>query len=107
MIDNIAPKALFEKLACHEANIVLLDVREPWEYDIAHIEPSILIPMNTIPDKLETLEKSKKIVCICHHGVRSYQVATYLEAEGFSDVMNLTGGIHAWSLEVDSSIKQY
>jgi rhodanese-related sulfurtransferase len=107
-MNNITPKALFEKLPfINQANILLVDVREPWEFEIAHIVQSILIPMNTVPDKLALLDKSKQIVCICHHGVRSYQVAAYLEANGFSDVINLTGGIHAWSLEIDLSMSQY
>ena len=86
---------------------VLLDVREPWEFEICHIPESVLIPMNTIPDNLSSLDKSLPIVCICHHGVRSQQVGHFLERQGFDGVINLDGGIHAWACEVDSAMPTY
>ncbi len=86
---------------------VLLDVREPWEYQTCHIEGSVSIPMNTIPGQLEQLDRDASIVCICHHGARSMRVAHFLEANGFTQVTNLTGGIHAWALQVDTAMPTY
>ena len=85
----------------------LLDVREAWEFEIGHIEGSQLIPMNSIPEKINELDKTRSIVCICHHGMRSYQVAYFLEQNGFTQMINLTGGVDAWSHEVDSSLPTY
>jgi rhodanese-related sulfurtransferase len=86
---------------------VLLDVREPAEYRTCHIDGSLLMPMNTVPDQLETLEKDTPIVCICHHGARSMRVAQFLERNGFTHVTNLTGGVHAWALQVDPAMATY
>jgi rhodanese-related sulfurtransferase len=86
---------------------VLLDVREPWEYQRCHLEGSTLMTMNTIPARIDDLDEDAEIVCICHHGARSMQVAAFLERNGFSKVTNLTGGIHAWALQVDGSMPTY
>jgi len=86
---------------------LLLDVREPWEFEICHIEGSRLIPMNSIPQKLSELDKDQSIVCICHHGMRSWQVAAFLEKNGFTQVINLNGGVDAWATEVDAAMRTY
>ncbi len=86
---------------------VLLDVREPWEYQTCQISGSVSIPMNTIPAHLEQLDRNAMIICICHHGVRSLRVASFLESNGFDQVTNLTGGIHAWALQVDTKMPTY
>lgn len=88
-------------------NPILLDVREPWEFETCHIAGSQLVPMNTVPANTTELEAGRPIVCICHHGVRSMHVATYLEQQGFSRVINLTGGVHAWAQQVDGSMPTY
>jgi rhodanese-related sulfurtransferase len=85
----------------------LLDVRENWEYETCHIAGSTLMPMQTIPARIDDLDEEAAIVCICHHGARSLNVAAFLEHHGFSKVSNLTGGIHAWAVQVDSSMPQY
>ena len=85
----------------------LLDVRENWEYDTCHIAGSTLMPMNTIPGRIDDLDEDAEIVCICHHGARSMQVAAFLERNGFGKVINLTGGIHAWAVQVDSNMPKY
>ena len=85
----------------------LLDVREGWEYDTCHIEGSTLMPMQTIPARIDDLDEDAEIVCICHHGARSMQVAAFLERQGFAKVTNLTGGIHAWALQVDGTMPRY
>ncbi len=86
---------------------LLLDVREPWEYQICHIDGSQSVPMNTIPATVAHLDKDTPTVCICHHGMRSMQVALFLEQHGVSDVINLTGGVDAWAMKVDSSMPTY
>jgi rhodanese-related sulfurtransferase len=86
---------------------VLLDVRENWEFDTCHIDGSVLIPMNTIPGRIDDLDEDADIVCICHHGARSLNVAAFLERNGFGKMVNLTGGIHAWALQVDGTMAKY
>lgn len=86
---------------------VLLDVREPWEVNICHIDGSINIPMQQIPERLQELDDETDIVCICHHGMRSAQVAMFLERHGFTRLHNLTGGVAAWAASVDPSMPQY
>lgn len=91
----------------HEPQLLLLDVREPNEFEYASIENSVLIPLNQIPQKLAELNPQQEIVVICHHGVRSSQACMYLVNSGFEYVANLTGGIDAWSCECDSSVPRY
>jgi rhodanese-related sulfurtransferase len=86
---------------------VLLDVREPWEFQTCHIAGSQAMPMRTVPAHLAELDADAPLVCICHHGGRSLQVAAFLEQHGFSQVSNLTGGVHAWALQVDSAMPTY
>ena len=89
------------------AKLLLLDVREPWEFETCHISASQNIPMRTIPAQLDNLDVNSHIVCICHHGGRSMQVANFLEQHGFKHVTNLTGGVHAWAQLVDNSMPTY
>ncbi|HZW14056.1 MAG TPA: rhodanese-like domain-containing protein [Noviherbaspirillum sp.] len=86
---------------------VLLDVREPWEFQTCHIEGSVPMPMQSVPARMQELEEDAPIVCICHHGARSMSVAAFLERNGFTQVTNLTGGVHAWALQVDNSMPTY
>ena len=86
---------------------VLLDVREPWEYEKARIEGATLIPMREIPGRIAEVDEDSVIVAICHHGGRSMQVAMYLEKQGFKRVHNLVGGIDAWSRTVDPAVPLY
>lgn len=85
----------------------LLDVREPWEFDICHIAGSKHIPMRAIPARIGELDAEKEIIVICHHGARSFQVAMFLERQGFGDVSNLSGGVAGWAHEVDATMRQY
>lgn len=85
----------------------MLDVREPWEFQICRIDGSELVPMRSIPERLHTLDDERAIVCICHHGGRSAHVAMYLARHGHSDVYNLTGGVDAWARQVDTSMAVY
>jgi len=90
-----------------ETTPLLLDVREPNEFEHCHITGSQLMPMRGIPDHLNELPKNDAIVTICHHGMRSQQVAQYLTQQGFSNVTNLTGGVNAWAHEVDNKMPTY
>lgn len=85
----------------------LLDVRENWEFETCSIAGSTLMPMQTIPGRIDDLDEDAQIVCICHHGARSLQVAAFLEHHGFGKVINLTGGIHAWAVQVDATMPKY
>jgi rhodanese-related sulfurtransferase len=85
----------------------LLDVREPWEFQLAHIEGSELRPMQTIPNQIDEIDRSHPTVVICHHGARSLQVVAFLERQGFQNLHNLQGGIDAWARQVDTSIALY
>ncbi len=90
---------------------LLLDVREPWEVQLAAIripEASTLnLPMGQIPQRLAELDPAQPILCICHHGMRSAQVVAFLERAGFESVYNLAGGIDAWSAKVDPGVPRY
>lgn len=86
---------------------VLLDVREPAEFDICRIEGSQLMPMATVPSRLPDLDPDAEIVVICHHGGRSAQVCMFLERQGFARVVNLAGGVAAWAAQVDPSMPRY
>lgn len=86
---------------------VLLDVREEWELARCQLLGCTWIPMGQIMARVSELNKNAETVVICHHGIRSWQVAKYLEREGFSDVINLTGGIDAWAKEIDPAMSIY
>ena len=82
-------------------------MREPWEHQIAHLDAAELIPMNSIPARMEELDKNAEIVVYCHHGQRSWNVAAYMMQHGFTNVKNLTGGIDSWARRVDRSMRTY
>ena len=89
---------------------LLLDVREPWEVQTASMPGITNVPMNQIParlDEVKELAGERDIVAICHHGGRSMQVAMFLEHHGLGPVHNLSGGINAWSLQVDPAVPRY
>ncbi|WP_126443896.1 rhodanese-like domain-containing protein [Sulfuricystis multivorans] len=86
---------------------ILLDVREPWEFDVVHIPGAKLMPMRSVPARYPELDRNAEIVVICHHGARSYQVAMFLEHQGFPNIINLYGGMAAWSRDVDPSAPTY
>ncbi len=106
---EISPALASQKLAS-ETKPVLLDVREPQEYALAHIQGSLLIPMNSVPgelQKLEALADDAEILVLCHHGVRSLQVAAWLQARGIENAISIAGGIDRWSTEIDPSVPRY
>ncbi|MBI3716543.1 MAG: sulfurtransferase [Betaproteobacteria bacterium] len=85
----------------------LLDVREPWEWQLARIDGAKHVPMGQIPERLDELDKSHPTVVICHHGTRSLQVVAFLQRQGFDRLHNLDGGIDAWSRQVDPGVAVY
>jgi rhodanese-related sulfurtransferase len=85
----------------------LLDVREPWEWQLARIEGSENVPMGEIPARIDELDKTRSTVVICHHGMRSLQVVAFLQHHGFANLHNLSGGIDRWSREVDARVALY
>lgn len=89
------------------AGLQMLDVREPWEQEICRIEGAQELPMALLPSRLQELDPDAETVVICHHGVRSHQVALFLERSGFSSVYNLSGGVAAWADDVDPSMPRY
>lgn len=90
-----------------EKKPLMLDVRESWEYRICRLEDTRLIPMRYIPHAIPELDPNQETVVICHHGIRSRQVALYLEHQGFSNVINMQGGVAAWAREVDPQMPTY
>lgn len=95
------------KLSEADPEVTFLDVREDSELEICRIEGALHIPMGEIPERAESLPKDSPLIVFCHHGMRSANVQQYLEAKGFKNLMNMAGGIHAWSLEVDPDIPTY
>jgi len=103
---EITPKEVKERLDRGE-KLLLVDVREPQEYAICRIEGATLIPMGTIPANLQKLDVDEDVVCYCHHGMRSLDVANWLRSKGVSGARSMTGGIDRWSMEVDPSVPRY
>ncbi|WP_116716421.1 rhodanese-like domain-containing protein [Euzebya tangerina] len=103
MIPEILPQAAADAVA---RGAVLLDVREPLEIATARVDGALEIPMGQIPARIEEIPTDAAILCLCHHGARSLQVAHFLHAQGY-DVSNVRGGIDHWSQTVDPSIPRY
>ena len=102
----ISPKELKARIDKGD-QLVLMDVREDWEYSLAKLEGSILIPLGTLPQSLARLNRDSEIIAICHHGMRSADATNFLIQQGFQKVKNLVGGIDAWSTQVDGSVPRY
>lgn len=105
-VRELSPASVAERLRADPAP-VLLDVREPWEHTIAHIEGGWLVPLNTLPKVLDTLDESRETIVYCHHGIRSAMAVQFLQSRGFRNVWNLSGGIDAWSVGVDEGVRRY
>lgn len=102
----ISPKEL-KKCLDNGDKLVLVDVREEWEYSLAKVDGSILIPLGTLPQSLAQLNRDSEIIAICHHGMRSADATNFLLQQGFQKVKNLVGGIDAWSTQVDGTVPRY
>ena len=106
MLPEITVTELSKKMAAGE-DILLVDVREPVEYEICSL-PSILIPLAEIPKQLKKIPQNKPVVLVCHHGFRSAQALQYLQHRyGYQNLLNLKGGIHAWAEQIDPSMPVY
>ena len=89
------------------ADVVILDVREPWELALCSVAGALAIPMNEVPRRLAELDRDRPIVVMCHHGSRSLRVAHFLAQQGFPAVSNLSGGIDAWREQIEPSMRPY
>jgi adenylyltransferase/sulfurtransferase len=104
--DEITPIELSARLKSGSAP-TLLDVREPYEWAIARLPDARLIPLNSLPQAVHSIDRKAEVVVYCHHGTRSDAAATWLRDQGFTRVRNLVGGIDRWSLDVDPSLRRY
>lgn len=114
MIEHVHPGDLKDWVAKAQAHgrPLVLDVREPYELQQARLKPDadydlVHIPMGVIPPRLNELDPTRPVACLCHHGSRSMQVAAFLKHQGFQHVANISGGINAWSLQVDTTVPRY
>ena len=98
---------LQEALAADAGSLRLLDVREPWEWQVARIEGSELVPMREIPARAGELDRTHPTVVICHHGMRSLQVVAFLQRQGFGNLHNLQCGTDAWARQVYPAVPVY
>lgn len=108
MIESLTATQLAQLLAGEQsADIQLVDVREDWELELCKLPDVLTIPMQQIPQRLKELSTERQLVCICHHGARSMQVAQFLLQNGFAKVANLDGGMDSWARTVDQNIALY
>ena len=104
---EITPEEVKDKLDAGE-EFTLVDVREPWEFETAHIDGAKLMPMGDVPARAhQELDPEDHIVVICHHGVRSMNVTAWLRQQGFEKAQSMRGGIDAWSRRVDGKVPLY
>ncbi len=87
--------------------VMLVDVREPWEFQICRIAGAQLVPLGALAASLNNLPEGDEVICYCHHGMRSLDAAAWLRFQGFERAKSLAGGIERWSLEVDSNVPRY
>ena len=97
----------FAALRAGPGDYALLDVREPWEVALGALPEALTIPMNELPDRLDTLPVDRPLVVLCHHGQRSGQVTAWLHRLGYDNAVNLDGGIDAWARTVDPEMPTY
>src|ERR1700720_1450962 len=103
---EITPAELKQRMDGGE-KLTLIDVREPWEFDICKIEGAKLIPMGTVPANLQALDTDDEIVVYFHRGMRSLDVTVWLRGQGVGRAKSLAGGIERWSLEIDPNVPRY
>jgi rhodanese-related sulfurtransferase len=106
MLVNRTPTDIRDTLA-HRTDVLLVDVREPAEFELAAIAGAVLIPLGTLPQAHSTLPRDREIILLCHHGMRSEMAGNFLLAQGFARVSHMIGGIDRWSTEVDGQVPQY
>jgi rhodanese-related sulfurtransferase len=107
MVAQISPRDLYKSLE-NGQQVRLIDVRQPWENQLATLPGSVLIPLNELPQRADEIERDQSVVVVfCHHGIRSLSAAGYLQRLGFLNVKSLAGGIDAWSCEIDPNVPRY
>ena len=104
MIDDITPTE-FVRLREDDARWQVLDVREPWEFEVSSIDYAILMPMSDVHKRISELDSTRPTAVLCRSGIRN--VAEFLAEQGFARLINIAGGINAWSQEVDATLEQY
>lgn len=105
-LQPLSPAELARRRKAGES-FVLLDVREPFEWEIGHLQGALHVPLGELARRVGELDPSAATVCICHHGQRSARAAAWLVSQGFERVYNLSGGVERWSLEVDPRLPRY
>lgn len=103
---EISAKEVKRRLDAGE-KLMLVDVREPHEHALCQIEGAVLIPMGSIPANLQRLDTDEEVICFCHHGMRSLDVANWLRSRGVASAKSMSGGIDRWSLEIDPRVPRY
>ncbi|MBI2955758.1 MAG: sulfurtransferase [Acidobacteria bacterium] len=103
---QIEPQALRERLNGNERPL-LIDVREPWEYDICRLDSAQLIPLGELPQRYQELLDAEAVVLYCHHGIRSLDAAAWLRQQGVEGAQSLAGGIDRWAREIDPALPRY
>lgn len=106
MYESITPKQLAERLEKGE-KFKFIDVREPAEHAVAHVDEAELTPLSRFNEWIGSLDPQDETVVMCHHGIRSANVCMFLIRNGFERVYNLEGGIDLWSVEVDEKVPRY
>ncbi len=103
---DVSPRELAERLQRGE-DVMLVDVREPHEWQIARLPGATLVPLRTLPARIQDLDRERTVVLYCHHGARSLHALELLKRSGFTRLQNLRGGIDAWSRDVDPALPRY
>jgi len=106
-MQRLTPKQLNDYLSRSATKPLLLDVREPWEFEICHLGASQNLPLGQLSARFQSLDPQQETVLICHHGIRSLQAALFLQHQGFKSVINLEGGVDAWADQVDLDMNKY
>lgn len=108
MIPQLGPAELRNWQAdVARAQPVLIDVREPWEFELCRIEGSVSIPLGQLAARLPEVPRDRPLVMVCHHGHRSWHAAAALRHAGFGQVHNLRGGVEEWAAEVEPAMNRY
>jgi rhodanese-related sulfurtransferase len=103
---EVSPAEIKQRMDRGE-KLLLVDVREPWEFEVCRIEGAKLIPMGSVPANLQALDTDEDVICYCHHGMRSLDVAVWLRGQGVASAKSLAGGIERWSQEIDPAVPRY
>ena len=107
-VRQMTPRAVADAIAAG-GPVLLIDVRQPDEFAVCRLPGSVLIPLGELAVRAGEIqpEPGTLVVCVCHHGVRSYKAAAFLQQTGLDDVVSLAGGVEAWSLTVDPALPRY